>query len=182
MKFRHAVGLCLVFFLVVSVSAQAPDPSRYIFRTFNARFHCGGKWYDFQLTISPATGPLGTLDPDAGIVAQINVMFYRSLTRMDPAAYMLTGPYDKKTGHFRLEPKQWNFGTPPSGFEMVGMEGKFDPATETIAAKMLGSACDSVGRPPSAPSRRVIISAFPWPSWATRWSSGLPSRTAARRA
>ena len=63
---------------------------------------------------------------------------------MDPASYMLTGPYDRKTGHFRLEPKQWNTDNHPSGFQMVGMEGKFDSATETIAAKMLGSACDSV--------------------------------------
>ena len=75
MRLRDAVALCLLFLLAIPASAQAPDPSRYIFRTFNARFHCGGKWYDFQLTISPATGLLGTIDPDAGIVAQINVMF-----------------------------------------------------------------------------------------------------------
>nr|AGT45846.1 hypothetical protein PPT_M1_01 [uncultured marine bacterium PPT_M1] len=96
------------------------------------------------MTISPATGLLGTLDPDAGIIAQINVMFYRSITRMDPASYSLSGPYDTKTGHFRLEPKKWNTDNHPSGFEMVGIEGKFDSATETITAKMLGSTCDSV--------------------------------------
>ena len=105
MKLRNTLVLCLFFLTVTCALAQERDPATYIFRTFNARFHCGGKWYDFQLTISPATGLLGTIDPDAGIVAQINVMFMRSLTRMDPAAYMLTGPYDRKTGHFRLEPK-----------------------------------------------------------------------------
>jgi len=144
MRLRDAVAFCLLFLLAISASAQERDPATYIFRTFNARFHCGGKWYDFQLTISPARGLLGTIDPDAGIVAQINVAFMRSLTRMDPASYMLTGPYDRKTGHFRLEPKQWNTDNHPSGFQMVGMEGKFDSATETIAARMLGSACDSV--------------------------------------
>jgi hypothetical protein len=71
MRLRYAAALCLVFFLVSSASAQDRDPSTYLFRTFNARFHCGGKWYDFQLTISPATGLLGVIDPDGdGIYAQ----------------------------------------------------------------------------------------------------------------
>ncbi|MFN8006021.1 MAG: hypothetical protein U0V70_03110 [Terriglobia bacterium] len=145
MKLRYTIMLGLIVFLIISASAQERDPATYIFRTFNARFHCGGKWYDFQLSISPARGLLGAIEPDAGIVAQINMRFMRSLTRMDAAAYMLTGPYDRKTGQFRLEPKQWNTDNhPPPGFQMVGMEGRFDPSTETITAKMLGTTCDAV--------------------------------------
>lgn len=142
MRLRNFIALCLVFFLVMSALAQ--DRSRYLFRTFNGRFHCGGKWYDFQLSVSPATGLLGIPDPDEGITATINVMFYRSVTRLDPAMYFLTGPYDTKTGRFSLEPKRWVNDEHPASFEMVGIEGTFDAATETLTAKMLSSKCDTV--------------------------------------
>jgi len=141
MGLRNFIALCLISFSVISASAQ--DPARRIFRTFNCRYHCGGNWYDFQLSLSPAVGLLGMPDPDAGITARLNVLFYRSVTRLDPASYYLTGPYDTKTGRFRLEPKRW-IDDHPAALEMIGIEGRFDAATETMTAKMLSSKCDAV--------------------------------------
>jgi hypothetical protein len=141
MRLRHAVLLCPVFFLVISASAQ--DPARRIFRTFNGRFHCGGKWNDFQLSISPAVGLLGIPDPDEGITATLTFYFHRSVTSLDGGTYFLTGPYDTKTGRFRLEPKRW-VNDPPAGFDMIGIEGTFDAASETLTGKMLSNKCDIV--------------------------------------
>jgi hypothetical protein len=56
----------------------------------------------------------------------------------------LTGPYDRKTGQFRLTPTQWSTSQHPPGLEMIGIEGKYDFATHQITANMLSDKCDAV--------------------------------------
>jgi hypothetical protein len=132
----------LAFMAAGGVSAQ--DPAFQFFITFSGRYHCSGNWIDFQLTNHAVSGPLGMDDPDAGIVSVINLVIHRSLTQIDTASYKATGPYDRKSGQFRLTPKEWNTSRHPPDVEMIGMEGKYDFATRQITAKMLSDQCDVV--------------------------------------
>ena len=138
MRFEILLGLCLTF------SASAQDPSNRFFTTFNGRFHCNGQWTDFQFTAHPGTDLLGVTDASEPVTVALQFYFRRSLTQMDGASYVMRGPFDAKTGHFRLEPQRWSSRTHPDSFEMIGMEGTFDAATRKINAKMLSGKCDAV--------------------------------------
>lgn len=129
---------------IAAGSAQAQDPAFQFFNTFSGRYHCSGNWIDFQLTNHPISGPLGMDDPDAGIVSVVNLAFHRSITQIDTAAYKATGPYDRKSGQFRLTPKEWSSSRHPPGVEMIGLQGRYDFATRQITAKMLSDQCDVV--------------------------------------
>ena len=98
-----------IFLLLLPLlSASAQDRSFRIFGGQSGRYHCGGAWTDFQLQISPVSGPLGIVDEDAGVSAVLTFYFYRSISNRDGATYFLAGQYDAKTGRFHLEPKRWN--------------------------------------------------------------------------
>jgi hypothetical protein len=141
MRLRPAVVLCLALVPVVPASAQ--DHSDRIFGTFTGRFHCSGQWRDFQLRMTPVSGPLGIVDDDAALTGAITFYFYRSVTSLDGATYTLAGRRDVKTGRFHLEPKEW-YGPHPAVLEMIGIEGTFDAETRKMTAKMLSDKCDAV--------------------------------------
>ncbi len=141
MRPRPTLVLCLA--LVVVMPASAQDHSYRIFGTFTGRFHCSGQWRDFQLKMSPVSGPLGIVDDDDDLTAAITFYFYRSVTSLDGATYKLAGRRDTKTGRFHLEPKEW-YGPHPAVFEMIGIEGTFDAETQKMTAKMLSDRCDAV--------------------------------------
>ena len=129
--------------LITAGTAQAQNPAFQFFNAFSGRYHCSGDWIDLTLRINAISGPLGIDDPDAGVIGILNLLVRRSLTQSDAVSYKLTGPYDRKTGQFRLTPQQWN-GQHPPGLEMIGIEGKYDFATRQITAKMLSDKCDVV--------------------------------------
>src|SRR5712692_196904 len=141
MRLRPAIVFCL--FLVPVMPASAQDHSYRIFNTFTGRFHCGGQWRDFQLHMAPVSGPLGIVDDENELTASITFYFYRSVTSLDGASYKLAGRRDLKTGRFHLEPKEL-YGSHPAVFEMIGIEGTFDAATQKMTAKMLSDKCDAV--------------------------------------
>jgi hypothetical protein len=141
MRLRPALVLCRALVAVMPGSAQ--DHSHQIFGTFTGRFHCSGQWRDFQLHMNPVSGPLGIVDDDAALTGAITFYFYRSVTSLDGATYMLAGKRDVKTGQFHLEPKEW-YGPHPASLQMYGIEGTFDAETGKITAKMLSDKCDAV--------------------------------------
>ena len=130
--------------LMAASSAHAQDPAFQFFNTFSGRYHCSGNWIDLTLHINALTGPLGMDDPDAGVVGVINLVIHRSVTQNDTAAYKAFGPYNRKTGEFKLTPKEWSTQRHPPGLQMIGMEGKYDFATHQITAKMLSDQCDAL--------------------------------------
>jgi len=142
MRNRLMTAACLAF--IAACCARAQDPALQFFITFSGRYHCAGNWIDFQLTNHALSGPLGMDDPDAGLVSVMNLVIHRSITQIDTAAYKLTGPYDRKTGQFRLTPKEWSTSRHPPGLDMIGMEGRYDFASHQITAKMLSDQCDAV--------------------------------------
>jgi hypothetical protein len=141
MKYRESVVGCLAF--VVAVSASAQDHSNRMFEPFTGRYHCGGRWTDFQFKISPVTGPLGMEEPGGGVTGGITFYFHRSITATEGAGYNLAGSYDPKTGRFHLEPKPW-VAPHPAALEAMGIEGTFDAETRKTTAKMLSNKCDTV--------------------------------------
>jgi hypothetical protein len=133
----------IILSLLILLPASAQDRASRFVGTYSGRSHCGGVWTDFQLAISPVTLPLGIIDPDAGVTAVLTFYFRTSVTSSGGATYHLTGQYDAKTGRFRLDPQRWN-GPHPAVFEMIGIEGRFDPESRKITGKMLSSKCDAV--------------------------------------
>ena len=51
-------GLVVLSFTFL-LPASAQDRSNRIFDQFTGRYHCGGRWTEFQFKIVPVTGPLG---------------------------------------------------------------------------------------------------------------------------
>jgi len=141
MGLRHGAGLCLFLAFLGSLAAQ--DRSNWIFNTFNGRFQCNGQSMDFQLTFHAASSGLLGMDDDGAVTAVLRLNYHTSLTSVDQAVYKLAGPYDRKTGHFRLEPKEWS-GRHPDSFQMVGIDGTFDFATQDFTAKPLSTNCAGV--------------------------------------
>jgi hypothetical protein len=143
MQVRPALALCLLLFPLFPASSQDNHSNR-IFETIVGRFHCDGEWRDFNLHLRPVTGPLGiSEDDEPGLTGALTFYFHRSVTSLDGATYKVAGTRDVKTGHFRLEPKEWS-GQHPASLAMYGMEGTFDAETRKITAKMLSDKCDAV--------------------------------------
>jgi hypothetical protein len=138
-----SIRVALWFAAVLPAFAQQ-DHSGRIFETFTGRFHCNGQWNDFQFKMSLGVGLLGIVDPDEPAIGRMQFYFYRSVTSTDGATYILKGPLDTKTGHFRMEPLRW--ATPhPAVFEMIGVEGTYDvEARKMLSVKMLSDKCDAV--------------------------------------
>ncbi len=123
--------------------ASAQEHTDRIFDQFTGRYHCGGRWTEFQFKIVPVTGPLGMDDPAGGIIGAFTFLFHRSITSTDGAGYNLSGHFDSKTGRFRLDPKPW-VAPHPAALEAMGIEGTFDAETRKLTAKMLSDKCDAV--------------------------------------
>jgi hypothetical protein len=123
--------------------AWAQDRSTRIFEPFTGRYHCGGRWTEFQFKIIAVTGPLGMEEPGGAVTGAMTFSFHRSITSIDGGGYNLSGSYDPKTGRFHLDPKPWT-GPHPTALEPIGIEGTFDPETRKMAAKMLSNKCDAV--------------------------------------
>ena len=155
MGLRHVAGLCLIFFLLESVSAQ--NHSYRIFENFHGRFHCNGQWTEFDLQMSPVTGLLGIVDEDdPTITAGMSFLYRRSLTSTDGVSYSLQGTHEAKTGRFHLDPKAWR-GPHPAVFEMYGIEGTFDAERQKMTAKMLSPKCDVVEMVPPGEQLAALL-------------------------
>ena len=148
-------GLVVLSFTFL-LPASAQDRSNRIFDQFTGRYHCGGRWTEFQFKIVPVTGPLGLDEPGGGVTGAFTFLFHRSLTSTDGAGYTLAGHYDPKTGRFHLDPKPWA-APHPAALEAIGIEGTFDAETRKMTAKMLSDKCDAVELVP----RGVTLPALP---------------------
>jgi hypothetical protein len=177
-KLRCVRIVSVIFFLLECVSA--PGQSYRIFQTFHGRFHCNGQWTEFDLHISPspaATSPLGITDPDnPSVIGTMAFFFYNSVVSGGGGGYSLQGTHDAKSGQFHLEPKAW-YSQHPSGFEMYGIEGTFDPSTLLFNAKMLSPNCDKVELVPPGQALAKLPDQNPAPNPATAPDSKRPERS-----
>jgi hypothetical protein len=131
------------FVLLLAFVLPASAQDRRKFDQFTGRYHCSGRWINFQFKMSPLTGPLGMEEPGGGVTGAITYYFHRSITKTDGAGYRLTGSWDPISGRFHLDPKPWT-APHPTALEAFGIEGAVDPETRKITAKMLTDKCDAV--------------------------------------
>jgi hypothetical protein len=117
MRIRIASILLTVLALVTIEGAEAAD----IAGSYSGRYRCR-QWNTVDLKIEEQGG------------GRISGLFaFR--TPNGSGAYSMTGQYDDASGRFQLVPQRW-VGTPPPNFGMVGMTGRFDPATKRLSGKM----------------------------------------------
>jgi len=132
-----------VLSLGLLLPAYAQNHSDRPLEPFTGRYHCGGRWTDFQFKMVPVSGPLGLDDPSGGVTGAFTFLFNRSITSTDGAGYTLSGHYDPKTGRFHLDPKPWT-APHPAALKALGIEGAYDVDNRKMTAKMLSDQCDAV--------------------------------------
>lgn len=135
---------CAVAFTAsLHAAAAAGQDAPRVSGAFTGRYHCSGQWTGVRLTFGQRTGVFGITESDGSLVGSITIFFYRSATNLDATGYSLAGRYDAKTGRFRLDPDKWT-SAHPDAFELIGVEGTFDPSTGRIAARMTSDKCDAL--------------------------------------
>jgi hypothetical protein len=103
-------------------------------------------------------------------------------------SYSMVGQYDERSGQFQLAPQRW-LGRPPQGYGMVGMTGRFDPASRRMAGRIDNLYCSDFeltgegGSPLAPPPSGVPISQRDYATdpvqngieyWDARMSGGGP--------
>jgi hypothetical protein len=119
MRIRIVSTVCLLFVSLAAGRAGAAS----IWGAYSGRYQCR-EWNTVDLQITElGNGRISgvftfPLQPGGGF-----------------GSYSLTGQYDERSGRFQLTPQRW-VGTPPEGYNMVGMSGRFDPTTRRLTGKM----------------------------------------------
>jgi hypothetical protein len=131
----------------------APTPAAGgIGGAYSGRYQCGD-WNTLDLVIK---------DEGAG---RLSAVFTAPLQQGGAIiSYALAGQYDERAGTFLLTPQRWVKRPPPGhGVTMVGMEGRYDPATKRLTGKIGSFGCGAVELagaggaplPPLPPGSRV---------------------------
>ncbi len=107
-------------------AAGASDASR-LTGVYLGKYRCNGGDRDLKLTVRGAS--------NGSLTALFTFTAVRSL-----ASYSLAGRYDGATGQFKLEPDKW-VGAAPSGYNMVGMDGAYDAASNKLSGKIASGSC-----------------------------------------
>ena len=123
MASRVVTTLCLVLAASVSLALAANIAGNY-----SGRYQCGD-WNTVDLVIR---------EEGAG---KLSAVFTFPLQQGGgTGSYSMTGQYDERAGTFLLMPQRWT-RRPPPGYQMVGMEGRYDPATKRLTGKIGSFAC-----------------------------------------
>lgn len=117
-------------------TAAAPTPaapaqaSSGIAGTYSGRYQCGD-WNVLDLSVK---------EEGAGRLSAVFTFPFPQGSGV--GSYALAGPYDERTGTFTLTPQRWVKRPPPGyGYSMVGMEGRYDPATKRLTGKVGNFGC-----------------------------------------
>jgi len=123
MASRVVTTLCLVLAASVSQALAANIAGNY-----SGRYQCGD-WNTVDLVIR---------EEGAG---KLSAVFTFPLQQGGgTGSYSMTGQYDERAGTFLLMPQRWT-RRPPAGYQMVGMEGRYDPTTKRLTGKIGSFAC-----------------------------------------
>ncbi|HYL36046.1 MAG TPA: hypothetical protein VEV17_09055 [Bryobacteraceae bacterium] len=110
----------------VAPAASSSDASK-LTGVYLGKYRCSGGDNDLKLTVRGAS--------NGSLTALFTFTAVRSM-----ASYSLAGRYDGVTGQFKLEPDKW-VGAAPSGYNMVGMDGVYDAASNKLSGKIASGAC-----------------------------------------
>lgn len=123
MRTRIAAALSLLLVPLAAGRADAGD----IAGKYSGRYRCRD-WNTVDLRIDDQGG------------GRLSAVFNFAVRGGASGAYAMTGQYDERRGRFQLVPQQW-IGTPPPGYGMVGMTGRFDPSTRRLTGKIDTAFC-----------------------------------------
>ncbi len=124
MTSRLAAILCLA----LAAAGAGPALAATIAGKYSGRYQCGD-WNTVDLVVAE-DGP-----------GKISAVFTFPLQQGGgTGSYSLAGQYDEQAGTFLLMPKRWE-SRPSRGYQMVGMQGRYDPATKRLTGKILNFAC-----------------------------------------
>jgi len=119
---RLGAILCLVLAAACATRVHAAG----IGGKYSGRYQCGD-WNALDLAIT---------EEGAG---KLSAEFIFPVKGGGTGSYSMTGQYDERTGTFLLVPQRWT--RRPAGYQMVGMEGRYDPATKRLTGKIAYVAC-----------------------------------------
>jgi len=124
MPSRLVALLCLV----LTAACVGRGHAATIGGNYSGRYQCGD-WNTVDLVITEE-GP-----------GKISAVFTFPLQQGGgTGSYSLAGQYDERAGTFLLMPQRW-VRRPPPGYQMVGMEGRYDPTTKRLTGKIGSFAC-----------------------------------------
>ena len=124
MPSRIASTCCLLFVFLAAGRAGAAD----IAGSYSGRYQCR-EWRALDLVIT---------DQGSGRIS--GVFTFPLETGSGSGSYSMNGQYDERSGHFQMMPQRW-LGRSPPGYQMVAMDGRFDPATRRLTGKISNFAC-----------------------------------------
>ncbi len=115
-------GLALIF-------SQKIEAANGLGGIYKGRYQCGD-WHELTLHVQDLGG---------GRLAAV-FYFYANATRGGgDGAYSMKGEYDERTRRFQLMPHTWVKRV--QGYNMVGLEGTFDPPGRTLRGKVQSFNC-----------------------------------------
>ena len=154
MPSRLVATVCLVLVAACATPMRAAGPAQAagptqagggIGGSYSGRYQCGD-WNTLDLTLA---------DQGAG---RLSAVFTFALQHgSGTASYEMTGQHDERAGTFTLTPQRWVKRPPPGyGISMVGLEGRYDPATRRLTGKIGNFGCGAfelagAGGPPLPP-------------------------------
>ena len=118
-----SIRLVTILWLVAAAAGVSQAHAAGIGGTYSGRYQCGD-WNTVDLVIS---------EEGAG---KISAVFTFPLQQGGgTGSFSMTGQYDERAGTFLLMPQRW-VRRPQAGYSMVGMEGRYDPATKWLTGKI----------------------------------------------
>jgi len=91
--------------------------------SYSGRYQCR-EWRAIDLVIT---------DQGSGLISA--VFTFPLETGAGSASYSMSGHYDERNGTFQLNPQSW-LGRRPPGYNMIGMQGRFDPNSRMLTGKI----------------------------------------------
>ena len=129
MNWTHLISRCCALLLTVA-AAWAAGPSG----AYSGVYTCGQETIQIQLTIN-------TLLPDGTLGATIG---FQPASVGRQLAFRVKGRFTTSTNRFQVLPMRWETRPVPVGHPMFGLEGAYDPATETLNGNTMNRACGPV--------------------------------------
>jgi hypothetical protein len=111
---------------------QDADRQRDISGTYVGRFRCGVGDFDLRLSMD------GEDPTSLTAVFDFSPVFLQNTQRR--FVYDLRGTYELGTRKFQLTPVKWE-SAPLQGFQMIGMKGAYDPASQRLDGKISNLLC-----------------------------------------
>jgi hypothetical protein len=127
---RRIYGILLPLLVgVLSLLQHRAAAAAGIAGSYEGRYQCR-EWNKLDLQVRDLGG---------GRISAVFIFLASQDRGGGEGSYSMTGQIDERTGRFQLAPQGWL--TRPSGYNMVGLEGVFDPRNRTLRGRVESFNC-----------------------------------------